>query len=59
VSGLPCIWLQDAGGRSTYTLLPDTRTVSYMITDIRDKRYSIVRASYVHFLYYVILYITR
>jgi hypothetical protein len=25
--GLPCVWLQDEGGTSTYTLLPDTRPV--------------------------------
>ncbi len=42
VNGLPCIWLQDAGGTSAYTLLPDTRAVSYGITDIEDKKYSIV-----------------
>jgi hypothetical protein len=36
VNGLPCVWLQGMGGTSTQTLLPDTRAVSYGITDIED-----------------------
>ena len=33
MDGLPCVCLQDVGGTSTYTLLPDAQAVSYGITD--------------------------
>jgi hypothetical protein len=36
VNGLPCKGLQDVGGTSAYTLLPDTQAVSYGITDIGE-----------------------
>ena len=33
MNGLPCVLLQDAGGTSAYSPLPDTQAVSYGITD--------------------------
>ena len=36
VNGLQCGWLQDAGGTSAYTQLPDTQAISYGITNINE-----------------------
>jgi hypothetical protein len=49
MNGLACLWLQDAGGTCTCTLLPDTQAVYDGITDIRDKRYEIGKTPHVHF----------
>ena len=31
MNGLPCVWQQDVGGTSAYTLLPDTQAVSLRV----------------------------
>ncbi|MHA2171307.1 MAG: hypothetical protein ACXAB7_15570 [Candidatus Kariarchaeaceae archaeon] len=48
MNGLPCEWLQDVGGTTPHTLLPDARPVPPGHRH-QGIRYSIVMTPHVHF----------